>query len=104
MKKDTSRTSVINVRIDAETKDGATAVLSDLGLTVSDAVRMLLTHIVREGRVPAWLFMDEKSYDDWFRAKVREAMDDERPRVPHDVAMDRIRDNLEAATERKDPA
>jgi hypothetical protein len=28
-----------------------------------------------------------KSYDAWFRSKVREAMTSDRPRVPHDAAM-----------------
>ncbi len=31
------------------------------------------------------------SYDRWFRAKVQAALDDPRPSVPHDEAMDRIR-------------
>lgn len=30
------------------------------------------------------------SYDQWFRAKVQEAMDDKRPRIPHDKVAQRI--------------
>jgi hypothetical protein len=30
------------------------------------------------------------SYDDWFRAKVQEAIDDKRPRIPHDQVAQRI--------------
>lgn len=30
------------------------------------------------------------SYDDWFRAKVHEAIDDNRPRIPHDQVAQRI--------------
>jgi hypothetical protein len=31
-----------------------------------------------------------KSYDRWFRAKVRDAMNSSRPRIPHDEAMARV--------------
>ncbi|WP_296541332.1 stability determinant [Rhodoferax sp.] len=30
------------------------------------------------------------SHDQWFRAKVKEALDDPRPSVPHDEAMARV--------------
>jgi DNA-damage-inducible protein J len=30
--------------------------------------------------------MDEAAYDDWFRAKVQEALDDKRPRVSNEDA------------------
>ena len=30
------------------------------------------------------------SYDQWFRAKVKEALDDPRPSLPHDEAMARV--------------
>ena len=29
----------------------------------------------------------EASYDQWFRAKVEEALNSEKPRLPHDAAM-----------------
>ena len=35
-----------------------------------------------------------KSYDRWFRAKVREAMTSAKPRVPHDEAMARVKATL----------
>ena len=34
-------------------------------------------------------------YDAWFRAKVREAMTSDKPRVPHDEAMARVEAGLE---------
>ncbi len=37
------------------------------------------------------------SHDHWFRAKVKEAIDDPRPSVPHDEAMARVRSTIEAA-------
>jgi hypothetical protein len=30
------------------------------------------------------------SYDQWFRAKVKEAIDSKKPRLPHDEAMARV--------------
>jgi hypothetical protein len=30
------------------------------------------------------------SYDQWFRAKVQEAIDDKRPRIPHDQVAQRM--------------
>lgn len=35
------------------------------------------------------------SYDQWFRAKVQEAIDSKRPKLPHDAAMARVDDLLE---------
>lgn len=36
------------------------------------------------------------SYDLWFRAKVQEALDSSKPRIPHDEAMARVNALLEA--------
>ena len=41
--------ALVQTRIDAELKIRAAAVLETMGLTVSDAVRMLLTRIAAEG-------------------------------------------------------
>ena len=32
----------------------------------------------------------ETSYDQWFRAKVEEALHSEKPRLPHDAAMAKV--------------
>lgn len=73
--------ALIQTRVDPEVKDRATAVLDAMGLTVSDAVRILLTRTAREGRLPFELAADSQAYDAWFRAKVHEALSDERPDV-----------------------
>ena len=39
---------------------------------------------------------DADSYDAWFRAKVQEALDSKKPRIPHDEAMARVRAMLES--------
>ena len=43
---------VIRARIDPATKHEAAVVLATMGLTVSDACRMMLTKIAREKRLP----------------------------------------------------
>lgn len=42
----------VRARIDPAIKNEAAAVLSNMGLTVSDACRMMLTRIAREKRLP----------------------------------------------------
>jgi DNA-damage-inducible protein J len=44
--------AVVRARIDAETKEEATVVLEAMGLTVSDAFRLMLNRIVREKALP----------------------------------------------------
>lgn len=83
----TAQTSMVHVRIDDDLKAKASERLADLGLTVSDAVRILLTRIAKDGALPAGLLADQGSYDAWFRAKVLEALADTRPAVPHEHVM-----------------
>jgi len=44
--------TVVRARIDAKLKDDASAVLAGVGLTVSDAFRMMMVKIAREKRLP----------------------------------------------------
>ena len=44
--------ALVQARIDKAVKDEATAVLAAMGLTVSDAVRLLLTKVAREHVLP----------------------------------------------------
>jgi len=46
-----SRT-VVRARIDGEIKTQAESILADMGLTASDAIRILLTKIAKERRFP----------------------------------------------------
>lgn len=43
---------LVQTRIDAEVKAEAAAVLAAMGLTVSDAVRLMLTRVAREKALP----------------------------------------------------
>lgn len=94
-----AQTSMLHVRVDDELKAQASATLANLGLTVSDAVRILLTRVAREGGLPAGLTMDPQAHDAWFRAKVQEALADGRPAIAHEEVMSDAR----ALIERKRP-
>jgi DNA-damage-inducible protein J len=86
----TMTTSMLHVRVDDKLKADAAGMLANFGLTVSDAVRVLLTRIVKEGALPAGLAVDPDAHDAWFRAKVHEALADPRPAVPHQQVMDEV--------------
>jgi addiction module RelB/DinJ family antitoxin len=49
---------MLHIRVDDELKARATQSLASVGLTVSDAVRVLLTRIAKEGGLPARLTAD----------------------------------------------
>lgn len=50
--KDRIMNTVVRARIDEETKDEAAAVLAAIGLTVSDAFRLMMVRIAAEKRLP----------------------------------------------------
>ena len=81
-----AHTSMIHVRVDDRIKSRAADALAGVGLTLSDAVRILLTR--RKVACPPGLAVDREAHDAWFRAKVREALDDLRAPVSHGQAMD----------------
>lgn len=87
----TAHTSMLHVRVDDQVKTAAAAHLADVGLTISDAVRILLTRVANEGGLPPSLVSTPEQYDAWFRAKVQEALDDPGPGIPLDEAMNRLR-------------
>ena len=45
-------TAFVRARIDEDLKDEAAAVLAEMGLTVSDVVRMTLTRVARDKALP----------------------------------------------------
>lgn len=47
-----STDTVVRVRIDSDTKARATAALQAMGLTVSDAIRLLMLLVAEEQRLP----------------------------------------------------
>ena len=88
-------TSMLHVRVDDQLKAQAAEALAGVGLTISDAVRILLTRVANEGGLPAGLAADPNAYDAWFRVKVWEALNDERPTVPHADIMAEMREMIE---------
>jgi DNA-damage-inducible protein J len=76
--------ALVQTRIDSAVKERAAAVLGEMGITVSDAVRILLTRTANEGALPFALAQNVAEHEAWFRAKVQEALDDPRPDIPHD--------------------
>jgi DNA-damage-inducible protein J len=44
--------SIVRSRIDSETKERAAAALEAMGLTISDAIRLLLLRVAEERRLP----------------------------------------------------
>jgi DNA-damage-inducible protein J len=49
--------ALLQTRLDEKLKRDATAILADIGLTPSDAVRLLMTKVVKEGALPFDLFV-----------------------------------------------
>jgi DNA-damage-inducible protein J len=63
-------TAFVRARIDEALKNEAAAVLAEMGLTVSDVVRIVLTRIAREHALPFMLHVPN--------AETREAMEEAR--------------------------
>lgn len=76
--------ALVQTRIDPALKERAAAVLGELGITVSDAVRILLTRTANEGALPFSLAKNVVEHDAWSRAKVQEALNDPRPAIPNE--------------------
>lgn len=48
----TTHDSYVRARIDTDTKERATEALEAMGLSVSDAIRLLMVRVAEEGRLP----------------------------------------------------
>jgi len=93
--------ALVQTRIDVDVKERAAAVLSEMGITVSDAVRILLTRTANEGALPFSLAQNAAEHDAWFRARVREALDDPRPAVPHEQVEEHFAKRRDRAMRKK---
>jgi len=97
--------ALVQTRIDPEIRDRAAAVLDRVGLSVSDAVRILLTRTANEGALP-FEVSDASSHDAWFRAMVQDALDDPRPSLEHQDVKTKFaarRARLASSVARKSP-
>lgn len=79
-----AQNSLVQTRVDSEVKARASAVLDGMGLTLSDAVRILLSRVASEGALPPGLVTDPAQHDAWFRQRVQEALEDVRPDLSED--------------------
>ncbi len=77
-------TALIQTAIDFDVKERAAAVFGEMGISVSDAVRIFLTRTADEGALPFTLTSDAEAHDQWFRGQVQEALDDPRPAIPNE--------------------
>jgi len=59
--------ALVQTRVDPDVKERAAAISGELGITVSDALRILLTRTANEGTLPFSLTNDAE-HDAWFRA------------------------------------
>lgn len=66
--------ALVQTRIDPDVKERASAVLDTLGLSVSDAVRIMLTRTANEGALPFDLTHTSAAHDRWFRAQIQDAI------------------------------
>jgi len=64
-----TQNSFVRVRVSSALREDAIAVLDDLGLTISDVMRMTLTRIARDKAVPFELFVPNAET----RAAIQEA-------------------------------
>jgi DNA-damage-inducible protein J len=92
--------ALIQTRIDAAVKEQASTVLESMGLTVSDAVRILLTRVAKEGALPAGLTAPPEAYDAWFKAKVIEALNDTSQTYSHEEVSQHFSKKREALTDK----
>lgn len=91
---------LLQMPVDPAIKARAEAVMSRMGITLADAVGILLTRTANEGALPFTLASDAAGHDAWFRAKVEEALADERPAIPHEQVVAHFAERRNAARKR----
>lgn len=79
-----AKEAVFTVKLEAELRDAFMAEAEATHRPASQLVREFMRDFVQRQR-------EAREHDAWFRAKVREALDDPRPGIPHDAAMDDTR-------------
>lgn len=82
-----AQTSMLHIRVEDSLKTEAAEALANFGLSLSDAVRIFLTRVAKEGGLPVGMTTDPVAHDAWFREKVREALVSTQSLVPHQQVM-----------------
>lgn len=76
--------AVFTVKLESDLRDAFLAEAAATHRPASQLVREFMREFVRQRR-------EAREHDAWFRAKVQEALDDARPGIPQDAAMDETR-------------
>ena len=76
--------AVFTVKLEADLRDAFMAEAEATHRPASQLVREFMREFVQSRR-------ESRKHDRWFRARVKEALDDVRPGIPHDVVMDDTR-------------
>lgn len=89
--------AIVRSRIDASKKIEAEAILSALGLSTSDAIRLFINQIIMEKGLPFQVKLSNEAseaHDEWFRRQVENALskadDPETVFIPHDAMVQRF--------------
>ncbi len=72
--------AVFTVKLESELRDAFAAEAAAAHRPASDLVRGFMREFVQRQR-------EARDHDDWFRARVQQALDDPRPGVPQDAVM-----------------
>jgi DNA-damage-inducible protein J len=91
-----ARSSMLHVRVDDEIKAQASEALAAMGLSVSDAVRILLKRVVIDQAFPLELKVPNAAT----RAAMEEARASMRARIARFASADALLDDLEEARRR----
>ena len=86
-----TQNTFVRARVNDTLRDDAAAVLADLGLTISDVMRMTLTRIAREQAVPFELFVPNAET----RAAIEEAREIQRARAARFTSAQDLFDDIE---------
>lgn len=66
----------VHTCVEGSIKTLAGIVLKKMGLIVSDTARILHTRVANERALPTGLTVDQDAHKAWFKAKIREALDE----------------------------
>lgn len=93
------KTAIIQTRIDSELKKSAEAVLESIGIDMTSAIRLFLTQVVNQEKLPFKAVAKER-YNAETLAACQEALDIESGKIPakrYDNVKDLMKDILEVA-------
>jgi len=89
--------ATVRSRIDISKKIEVEAILSTLGLSTSDAIRLFINQVIMEKGLPFKVKLSDEAsqaHDEWFRQQIQEAVtkadDPKTVFTPHDEVLKRL--------------